>query len=191
MARPKIDQDEVRFRLLNEAEKLLSETNGRRLVLSEIADRIGFSQPYIHKFFATKSDLVRALARRWFDAVENVSANALTADAPVPERLEMWLLGMLRIKRDRYDADPALFDAYMHLAADHPDLISAHTDRLRQDLTQILSDCVPSAELAATVELVEDATALFRIPQNIARYRASVTDRRARAVLELIKPRLP
>lgn len=186
MARPRIDHEEIRNRLLVEAEKQLEETSGRRLILSEIADRIGISQPYVHKFFPTKADLVRALAQRWFDDVEHVSTTAVEANSPAAERLEMWLLSLLRLKRDRYDENPTLFNAYLLLAGDHPDLVTLHAERLRRDLNQIVADLVPAEQLAHAIELIEDTTILFRMPNAIASFRESATDRRAKAVVKLL-----
>lgn len=186
MARPRIDHDEIRNRLLVEAEKQLEETSGRRLVLSEIADRVGISQPYVHKFFTTKADLVRALAQRWFDDVEHASGTAVETKSPPGERLELWLLSLLRLKRGRFDENPALFNAYLRLAADHPDLVTAHAERLRTDLGRIVADLVPAEGLAGAIELIEDATILFRMPVAIACFRQSATDRRAKAVVKLL-----
>lgn len=190
MARPRIDQDALRNRILAAAESLLEETDGRRLVMSEIADRIGISQPYVHRFFATKADLVRALAQRWFDEVEHTSRTVVEAKAPAADRLEAWLLTLLRLKRDRYDENPALFTAYLRLAADHPDLVATHADRLHGDLKDIIKGLAPPARLAHAVELVEDATVLFRIPGNIATFRQAATDSRARAMVKMLVSQL-
>ncbi|MFV0474654.1 MAG: TetR/AcrR family transcriptional regulator [Pikeienuella sp.] len=190
MARPKANVQEISDRLIEEAERLLAETRGRRLVLSEIADRVGISQSYVHRFFPTKAALVRALAQRWFDEVERESSAAAGADVPAAKRLEVWMLGLLRLKRDRYDEDPALFDAYLELAGEHPDLVAAHTGRLHEDLARIVAGMVPAGELPAAVALVEDATILFRTPHNISRCRAQATDERAKAVIRMLVGRL-
>ncbi|WP_338446007.1 hypothetical protein V5F89_12750 [Pelagerythrobacter marensis] len=190
MARAKADVATVRAKLLAEAERMLAQTRGRRLVLSELAQRVGMSQSYAHRFFPTKADLVRALAARWFREVEAASAEAASLDLAPAERLERWVLALLSLKRDRYDADPAVFDAYLALAADHMDLVAAHTDRLTDDLRRILSDLVSPADLERAVQTVEDATMLFRVPFAISRFRDRATDDRARAVVAALLPAL-
>jgi AcrR family transcriptional regulator len=172
--------------LIAEAERMLVETQGRRLVLSEIAARIGISQSYAHRFFPTKADLVRTLAQRWFDEVEAESIRILALDRPAPERLELWVLSILRLKRDRFDADPALFLAYLDLAADHMDLVAEHTGKLSAALRAILADMVPAERLDRAHATVEDATVLFRVPMAIARFRRNATDERARNVLRAL-----
>lgn len=186
MARPKADTEKIKTLLILGAEKQLEQSDGRRLVLSDLAERVGMSQSYVHTFFPTKSDLVRALAAKWFDAVEAVSRDAAHKDRPVELRLELWLLEVLRIKRDRFDANPKLFQAYLELASTHMDLVQSHVATLRRDLETIVADLVPASQVSDAVDLIENATLLFRTPQNIATYRSRATDAAARSVCKLI-----
>jgi AcrR family transcriptional regulator len=186
VARPKADTDKIKARLIEEAEKQLEQSDGRRLVLSDLAARVGMSQSYVHTFFPTKADLVRALAVKWFDAVETVSRDAAHADQAAEDRLETWLLEILRIKRDRFDANPKLFRAYLELASAHMDLVETHVAALHSDLKAIVTDMVADAEVKDAVELIENATLLFRTPQNIAAYRSRASDAAARSICRLV-----
>lgn len=183
MARPKINADDISARLIAAAEALLEETGGRRLVLSDVAARVGLSQSYAHRFFATKADLIRALAARWFEEVEATSTRIAHGPGAPEARIENWLLTLLRLKRDRFDENPALFRAYLDLAAGHPDLIAAHTAHLHADLAGIVEDLVGTEDAPKATLVIEDATLLFRTPQSIARHRERATDDAARAVL--------
>ncbi len=187
MARPKVDTESLTNRLIDEAERMLVETQGRRLVLSEIAARVGISQSYAHRFFPTKADLVRTLAERWFEHLEAESVRVASLSSPAAERFELWMLTILRTKRDRYDENPALFNAYLDLAADHMDLVREHTRRLSAHLKSILSEMVARSRLEETHAIVEDATILFRTPLNISRYRHLATDDRAKAVIQMLQ----
>jgi len=186
VARPKADTEKIKARLIIEAEKQLEQSDGRRLVLSDLAERVDMSQSYVHTFFPTKSDLVRALAAKWFDEIEAVSRDAAQKDQSADKRLENWLLDILRIKRDRFDANPKLFRAYLELASAHMDLVQSHVAALRRDLDTIVTDLVPPSQASEAVVLIEDATLLFRTPQNIATYRSRATDDAARKVCSLI-----
>lgn len=190
MARPKADTEKIKARLIKEAEAQLEQSDGRRLVLSDLAERVGMSQSYVHTFFPTKADLVRTLAAKWFDAVEAVSREAAYKDQPASKRLEIWVLEVLRVKRDRFDANPKLFRAYLELASAHKDLVQTHVAALSADLEVIVRDMVPAAQVDDAVELTENATLLFRTPQNIAAYRSRATDDAARAICKLIIARI-
>lgn len=186
MARPRIDEDEIRNRLIDAAELALEDSRGQRLVLSDLARRVGISQSYTHRFFPTKADLVRALAQRWFADVEQESRRALEDGGPASKRLKAWVLNCLRIKRDRYDKNPILFDAYLDLASGHMDLVKIHTSRLRRDLEEIVSGIVSAGDVERATHLIEDATLLFRTPHNISRYRLLATDERAEDVVDML-----
>lgn len=186
MARPKPDADKIRARLIAEAEAQLERSDGRRLVLSELAERVGISQSHVHTFFPTKADLVRSLAAKWFQEVEAASSLAAQSDEPDSTKLETWLLSILRTKRDRFDENPKLFRAYLELAGGHMDLVQAHVQTLRQDLSHILQGMVPETDLEAAVQLVENATLLFRTPKNIASYRDRATDEAAKSVCSIL-----
>lgn len=186
MPRPKIDPENITNRLLDEAEALLKENHGRRLILSDVASRVGMSQSYAHRFFPTKAHLVRALAERWFEEVERQSNGVVNSELPASENLKAWVLAVLKVKRDRFDEDAVLFRAYLDLAADHMDVVLVHVNKLRDDLRCILSKIVPEQRLEQAIQITEDATVLFRTPHNIAQYRQSATDERAIAVVEML-----
>ncbi|MEY8798776.1 hypothetical protein AB9K35_00335 [Leisingera sp. XS_AS12] len=191
MARPKPDAEKIRARLIAEAEAQLQASDGRRLVLSDLAQRLGMSQSYVHAFYPTKADLVRALVARWFEEVEAASRQAAAAEDDAEARLEQWVLSILRIKRSSFDANPKLFHAYLQLAAGHMDLVRNHVAALRDDLTRIARDMVPEDEVDAAVLVIENATLLFRTPSNIAAYRDRATDASARAVCRLLTGKRP
>jgi AcrR family transcriptional regulator len=189
MARPAPDVDAVRARMLDAAEALLAESRGRRLVLSDVAERVGLSQSYAHRFFATKAALVAALAARWFADVE-AAAGAAEAEADPAEALRAYVLAILRTKAAKHAADPDLFAAYLTRAADHRDVVAAHTARLSAILRGILARQVPEDRLDAATAMVEDATAQFRVPALIALYPERATEARARRVAAALQAAL-
>lgn len=186
MSRPKVNVELITERLLDDAELMLRQNRGKQLILSELARNARMSQSNIHRFFPTKADLIRSLAKRWFEEIENESRRIVDLKNSALQRLEEWVLTILHIKRERYDSDPELFNAYLALSVDHMDILHHHTSRLHIDLKSIVADIVSSDMLEATVALIEDVTLLFRTPQNIAKYRNLATDERAQAVIKLI-----
>jgi AcrR family transcriptional regulator len=186
MARPKPDADKIRREMISIAETLLAESGGQRLVLSDITQRMGISQSYAHRFFATKKDLVAAMATHWFQEVERETAKVVQSNLDKNEKLEAFILAILTIKRNKFDENPALFKAYLTMAQDHLDIVQKHTSKLTEQLTEILDGIVSTEDLNEAVSLVEDATAMFRIPHMIALNRAKTTDKRAKAVVAAV-----
>jgi AcrR family transcriptional regulator len=190
MPRPAPDVDAIRARMLDAAEALLGESRGQRLILSDVAARVGLSQSYAHRFFATKADLIAALAARWFDAVEIAAREAADAASSPADALRRHVLAILRVKKAKHDADPVLFRAYLTLASGHRAVVAAHTARLSEILRGTLARQVPPERLDAAVALVEDATAQFRVPALIALYPERASEARALGVLAALQTAL-
>ena len=186
MRKARTDADTVRQSLIAAAERMLQETDGRRLVMSEIAARVGLTQSHAHSFFATKDDLVRALAARWFEGVERELEAVAGWAGPPAEKLRRYVLTSLRIKRAKFDENPDLFRAYLALAAEHDDLVRSHAGRLYDILRRIVAEIVPAHEADNAARLAHDATVLFRVPHTIAMFRAWATDERAGAVVDAL-----
>lgn len=186
MARPAPDTSNIRAEMLDAAEALLAESGGQRLVMSDIARRLGMSQSYAHRFFPTKHDLVGGLAARWFEAVEAIGAEIIAGNDPAPLRLRRLILATLAVKRSRFDENPQLFIAYMDLARDHMTLVTAHAAVLRGQIREVVSEIVAPQNIELALELTEDATMRFRVPQFIAQYRQTATDQRANAIVDMV-----
>ncbi len=176
--------------MLELAEKQLAASGGQRLILSDIAAAMAMSQSNAHRYFRTKSDLVRALAERWFDAVERDVDDAIAAATSPRAALNACILATLRSKRARHDADPVLFRAYLALASEHRDIVQMHSDRLSERLRGVLAGIVPEDGRDAALALVEDATVQFRVPAMIALAPHRATEARALAVLDALWPTL-
>jgi len=186
MARPKPDSGKIRAEIIKSAETMLTQSSGRRLVLSDIANDLGMSQSNLHRFFATKHDLIETLAQNWFDEVEKRTSQILQSDLTWDQKLRSFILTILRVKRDKFDDDPSLFIAYLDLAKNHEKIVQRHSTKLTSQLEIILAEFLPESELINTVQLVEDSTAMFRIPHMIALFRSKVSDNRANQVIDLI-----
>jgi AcrR family transcriptional regulator len=184
--KPKFEPGAVRQSLIAAAEQMLEETGGRRLVMSELASRVGLTQSHAHSYFATKDDLVRALAARWFEGVETALQRSVADVNGAEQKLRRYVLTMLRVKREKFDANPELFRAYLALASEHGDVVHEHARALREVLEGVVAGLVAPAEVDSVVQLVEDATVLFRVPHMIAMLRASATDERAEAVVDAV-----
>ncbi|MGB7334467.1 MAG: TetR/AcrR family transcriptional regulator [Salaquimonas sp.] len=186
MARPKPDIEQVRSDMLQMAEILLIESGGRRIILSDVAGRLGMSQSYAHRFFPTKHDLIAALAENWFSKVEAKGAEIVSSNSTPAEKLRAYVLGILEIKRDKFDENPQLFLAYLDMAKDHEPIVKKHVNHLTSQLKTILLDLVAAGKVDNAIQLVEDSTILFRAPQLIAANRSKATNKRAEQVIDML-----
>lgn len=186
MARPKADADAIRSTIFAHAEAQLRESGGARLRLADIAAVMGRAPSYVHLHFRTKHDLVAALAERWFGEVEAAVARAHRAAGSPREQLRAQVLATLAVKRAKFDADPDLFRAYLQLAGQHGDIARQHALLLRDRMRSAVRELVDDEAVETTLDMVEDATAQFRVPHMIALYPERATPERAERVLDVL-----
>lgn len=186
MARPRKDPQIIRDTIIKIAEGLLAESGGRRLVLSELAQRMGVSQSYVYRHFTSKDALVGELAQRWFVKVETQGKKICASGLTWQEKLREYILKTLEIKRASYNANPELFMAYLVMAGAHEEIVKQHTSTLAEQLREILSQSVPKSQLNTILNLVLDATYQFRVPSAIAHSPSASTKKRANAVLDVL-----
>jgi len=186
LPRPHIDARAVRDRIVAIAEELLVESCGQRLVLSDIAARMGVSQPYIYRHFKNKQALIAELAERWFHKIEKVGHDICLTDKRWQDQLKEHILQTLKLKRAAYDHNPKLFAAYLSMAQLHPTLIEKHINTLIAQITQILSRHVPKQDIELFVNFILDATVQFRTPAAIINAPTHATEERATIVIDAV-----
>jgi AcrR family transcriptional regulator len=108
LPRPATDFAAVTEKLLVAAEDILRNHGPNRLTVTAIADACGMPQSNVYRFFADKNALFVEIGRRWFCEVEKITRKAAEAGQAPPEAFKSFILGMLRVKCARYDADPAI-----------------------------------------------------------------------------------
>ena len=186
MPRPRVDSQSIRETIIKIAETLILETEGRRLVLSDIADRMGVSQPYIYSHFRNKHELVAELTARWFHTIEEAEEKICAKDMPWQCKLRELTLSAMTIKKEKFLENPELFLACLRMAEPHGDVISIHIEKHHRNISMILSDVVPPAQLERMTMLVVDATIAFRVPIEIARHPERATPERLDEVLSAL-----
>jgi len=183
MARPRIDADRVKEQIIEIARELVIESGGKRLVLSDIADRMGVSQPYIYTHFKNKQALFAVLAERWFTELEEAGQAICATERAWQCKLRDLIQTFLTIKKAEYERDPALFVACLELASPHRDIVERHVAHLHGLVREILAEIVPPSQLDTMAHMVLDATSAFRVPHEIARSPARATPERADEVI--------
>ncbi len=186
MPRPQIDARAVRDQIVDIAETLLVESSGQRLVLSDIAVRMGVSQPYIYRHFKNKHALIAELMKRWFDNIEKTGHEICQSGKPWQVKIREHVLETLRLKRAAFDANPELFAAYLNLAKDHQATVSEHTNVLVRQMSQILELGVSENNLEEMVNFTLDATVQFRVPVAILNMPEHATQSRAALVMDAV-----
>jgi len=184
MARPKPDEAAIRDQLLATAESLLSYHGASKVTVTEIAAVCGMSQSNAYRYFPSKASLMAALAERWFADVEAMADEIIAHEATAKEKLREILLATFQLKRTRLEADPALFTAYMELAAANAWAVDAHTATRNDKIIRLVRVHLAetgnrTARAAKVAQTLLDATVIIRDPNLILKYREDFSDERA------------
>ncbi len=198
MPRPRKDVTAERERLLDAAEAILRRRGAEGVTLSAVARHCGMSQSNAYRFFEDRREFMGCIAERWFRDIEESLARIAESDDRPKETLRRFLLTQLRLKRDRYDADPELFEAYVALGMRNYDAIHGHVERMRALLEGIVARYLgatasggdPTA-VERTTTAIQDLTVQFRDPRLIAGRREACSDARALSAIEMILAGLP
>lgn len=182
MARPRIDVEAERARMLRAADALLRRTRGSGFSVSALAAECGMSQSNAYRFFPSKAALLEALAARWFADVEE-AVDAAVAEARDPESaLRAFLETHLRAKRAKYKADPELFSAYLALARKAPAAVRGPVGRLEARMGALVAQLCPEDPDAA--RMAADLTVQIRNPYLLEQAGGEIGDQRLAAVID-------
>lgn len=186
MARPKADVAEMRARLLVAAEDIMRRDRSARLTVSDVAATVGMGQSNVYRYVRSRHHLVELLAERWFGSIEQGVVTAVSRAHSPGEKIAQWVIATMEQKTALHDRDPELFAAYLELAAGHGDIVSGHVERLRDLVTPAVEALVGKAASNAALNLLEDATAQFRVPQLIMLNRPRISIERAMPVIDAV-----
>lgn len=187
MPRPKIDPAEKRREILATAESLIDQYGPHKVTMQDISAAHGMSQSNIYRFFANKDALFASLADRWFDEIETALARVIESDDTPQAKFDAFIRTQFTMKRDRYDANPALFVSYLQLAMNNPESVHAHVSKLNGWLKTLVNNCYPEGKAPRGVaEMVADMTVKFRDPHLISAHRKECTNARLAAVLDAV-----
>ena len=187
MARPRIDKDAVRERMLDVAMDLAMKFGPNKLTVSDVARECDMSQSNAYRFFSSKNALYQALAHRWFADIEACMDRVSASKRSPQARLMALILEPLAIKRKRFRENPEIFKSYMEFSRHHDDLVTEHTRKIHEHIHQNVADCLRATDqstekLKDAAHLYIDGTLLFRDPRLLARQPADCTTARARHV---------
>ncbi|MBW4697082.1 MAG: TetR family transcriptional regulator [Aphanocapsa lilacina HA4352-LM1] len=161
--------DITRSRILETAELLLRRHGPAKLTVTDVARHLGMSHANVYRHFASKADLLDAVAERWLRTVSGALEPIALADGPAAERLEGWAVGLWQQKRRKISDDPEHFAMYHGVAEAARGVVARHVETLLGQLERILADGAASGEFQMTdppaaARAVWNATVRFHHP---------------------------
>lgn len=165
----------TREQILEAAEEVLRRFGPAKATVVDVARMLGVSHGSVYRHFPSKAALRDAVAERWLARIAVPLEEIAAQDRPAPERLRHWLEQLIAAKRQRARNDPELFAAYMVLAGEAREVITAHVNHLCDQAARIIADGIRRGELTVTDphaagRAVFDATTLFHNPAHVAQW---------------------
>ncbi len=185
-----MSEEESRAEILAAAEEQLRRVGRDRFRVTELARDLGMSHGNIYRYFASREQLIEALAEVWYEQVQaDLLATAARSGTAI-ERLERFVIEFLRLKRAQVE-DIHVRRVLEAIIEEAPHMPEQRLDVVRSTVASIIGDGIQagefrSADPAAVAAAFVDATAAFYRPSLVTVAPLKILESRARAVVALV-----
>lgn len=142
MARPQVDIDATKSKLLDICEDMIRERGAICFTMTDIAQAAGMSQSNVYRFFENKDDLAEAMAERWFEALNVIMEDVVASDLPARDKMYAFFARRMELKHQRLQEDPTLFAAYMELGEEHFEVVRGYVDLADHYMATIIAQAM-------------------------------------------------
>jgi AcrR family transcriptional regulator len=165
--------DQSRERILDAAETLLRRFGPEKFRIVDVAEVLGMSHGNVYHYFQDRQAILDTIAHRWLSKMVEPLQKIARKQANAGERLEEWILTLIRLKRRKVTADPELFRTYHAVAEAARTVVEEHVDHLCGQLAEILRSGTERGEWEVrkarkAAETILRATLVFHHPYFVA-----------------------
>ena len=185
----------TRDKILEAAEDVLRRFGPAKATVVDVSRALGVSHGSVYRHFPSKAALRDAVVNRFLERVSRPLEAIVAEDASADDRLYRWCRALIKAKHHKVLSDPELFATYMALASDSRDVVTAHVDKLQEQVGAIIADGIARGEIAAgdprqLARAVINATARFHHPAFAASWTDPQIDTDFETVWHMIQPGL-
>ena len=139
----------ARDTILDTTETVLRRHGPAKTTVLDVSRALGVSHGTVYRHFPSKAALVEAVTERWLAQV--IAPLAAIAEGPGPAlpRMRGWFDALTSTKRQLASDDPEMFDTYVELMEQAPEMVQRHTGALLEQLTGIVASGVRRGEIVA------------------------------------------
>jgi AcrR family transcriptional regulator len=167
-----VTRQENTSRILDAAERLFKHYGYTKTNVADIARDLGMSPANIYRFFASKTDIHHALARRMLEAAYQAAAANAKRSASATERLRDHVLQQHRMTLDTMFSEKKVHEMVVVAMEQQWPVIQQHLERIRLLLADLVRQGIKAgefreqdADLAA--ECLMSSTSILCHPQLI------------------------
>ena len=176
-----------RARAIEAAVQLLEENGPAGLTYAAVAARLNLSLGGLGRYLAGYEAMLEGIAEHWFNPKIALMEEVIASDLPPRRKMYEFFARRFIIVRERYRADPVVFQAYCDIGNQHFELVRSYVDLGDHYLCQIIVEAMadgyfPGLSIDEALSLINQMVASY---VNIA-LMAMIMDKLSEAKLALI-----
>jgi len=186
------NQEETRARILEAADSRFRTYGYGKTTMAEIASDADMSAANLYRFFENKLDIGAALAQHCFSERHQIlQAVVNTTDITAAERLQQYVLALLRHTHLQFNAEPKMNELVEIIITQRQDLVQQKMASDQQLMVELLHKGQQSGEfditdLDSTAAAVRNATVKFCMPLFMCMYPLEEFEQMAKKVVKLL-----
>ncbi len=148
MASPSSDRDATHARLVDLAQQIVEERGGTGLSLPELAARASMSTANLSRYFATREELLEAIADQWFQPMVAIMEDVLASDLPPRRKMYEFFARRFVAMRLKWEADPVKLQSHIEIGSDHFEQVRSYIDLADHYLGEIIGEAMSDGAFA-------------------------------------------
>lgn len=128
------------------AEHLFRQLGFQKTTVADIARELQMSPANVYRFFAAKSEINEAVARRVLAEIETAVKDVAKARGPASKKLHDVIATIETLNSQRFSSDRKLHDLLETAYNEHWPIVAAHVEVIDNALAQIISDGMAAGE---------------------------------------------
>ncbi len=154
------DRTDTRTRILDAADRLFRHYGYAKTTVADMARELGMSPANVYRFFASKLEIVEAIAARMLDRrhVHNLSIAA--SPGPAAERLVRFVVDNHRMNLEAFAVDPKAYEIVEVAMAEQWPTIAEHLVQMTDVIATLIRQGVERGEFPAPRDLRRTAAML-------------------------------
>jgi len=159
-------------RILDFAAEHIRQHGIERTTVVAIAREAAMSHGNVYRYFPSKEALVDAVTAQWLKPIETGVRDICDGPDPAFDKLERILSAVQRAYRNKFEADPRIFDLFIEASVQGRGVARKHRLKLQTEVRSVLEDgmssgAFPSHDIPRALALVFDLTHRFFNPSSI------------------------
>jgi AcrR family transcriptional regulator len=178
--------------ILDAAEQVLRRYGPDKTSVVDVAKALQVSHGTLYRHFPSKAALREAVTERWLLRItEHLQEIADQSDGSATDRLRLWLDTLIRVKRTYVNDEPEMFAMYMTVTLEAVDMITAHVNKLIDQIARIIEEGITSYEFKSgqsevIAKAVFMATSRFHHPAHAYEWTSALIEQEFDSVWALI-----